>query len=206
MSFESPIGVEKDEIARSKEEVRHILEHLKVDLHFELSPDVTSIYNEMSKDNLLARVENIESVIECIDSDKPISVGSIDKHYANSVAAVPDGLRIAMAEADAPGPVRLLIGLEAKSLIGFKGDHLEVNEIDDNEFDLRDTNLRKAYCRHISGEIRREDIKYLVLRIPRKLIPEEELLPEEEAKPAPFVFRGARIDIEADSAKLERAA
>lgn len=180
-------------MAEAREEVQKIIEHLEYDLHLELTSDVTSLYNEMINENLLARVENIESVVECIDQDKPIKVGSEDKHYANSVAASLDGLRIALAEADAPGPVRMLIGIEAKAMIGFTSDHLKVSEIDDNEFDLRDTNMRKAFCRHVSGEIRHEDIKYVVLRIPRKLFPKDKLLPTEVDNIGPFIFRGTRI-------------
>lgn len=193
MSMESPKGVESLELEEARLEVAKILEHLDQDLHLDITPDVSSIYNEMMRENLLARVENIESVVECIDEDKPIVVGHGDKHYANSVMASLDGMHIALAEADAPGPVRMLIGLDAKALIGFKSDHLEVSEIDDNEFDLRDTSMRKAFCRHVSGEIRKEDIRYVVLRIPRKLFPKERLLEEEASATTPFIFRGTRL-------------
>lgn len=193
MNMESPPRVENIDLTEARAEVEKIIEHLESDLHLELTPDVTSLYNEMINENLLARVENIESVVECIDEDRPIKVGSEDKHYANSVAASLDGLRIALAEGDAPGPVRMLIGLDAKAMIGFTSDHLKVSEIDDNEFDLRDTNMRKALCRHVSGEIRHEDIKYVVLRIPRRLFPKEKLLPIEAENIGPFIFRGTKI-------------
>jgi hypothetical protein len=193
MSIEFPPGGESAEIIEAKRQVESILEHLEGDLGIGLTEDVSEIYGAMQRENLLARVENIESVMECIDADKPIHVGSPDKHYANSVAPDPEGLRIALAEADAPGPVRFLIGLDAKSLIGFKSDHLEVSEIDDNEFDLRDTSMRKAYCRHVKGEIRHEDIRYIVLRIPRKLFPADHLRDSERGVQTPFIFRGASV-------------
>ncbi len=184
----------KEEFAKqSRELIKELLEHLSSDINLEMSADVTRLYQEMQKENLLARVEAASRVIECLAADKPIEVGSSDMHYANSVSADPEGLRIAMAEADAVGPVRLMVGLNLKSMIGFTSDHLEVSEIDDNDFDLRDTNLRKTLCRHVSGEIRREDIKYIVMRIPRGSFPQESMSEEEVRSAGHFIFRGAKV-------------
>ena len=180
-------------IAESKNLVSELLSHLDTDLHLELSANIGSIYAEMLRENLLARVERVASVIECMATNTPITVGSADSHYANSVTADPEGLRIAMAEADAVGPVRLLVGLDLKALVGFSTDHLTVSEIDDNEHDLRDTNLRKGVCRHVSGEIHRDDIRYVVMRIPRSCFPEDALVPEEKNISGNFIFRGAKI-------------
>lgn len=190
---------------KSKELVEELVDHLESDLGLELSADVTTYYEEMAREHLLARVEDIARVMECIEKDAPIAVGSSDKHYANSVTADQEGLRIAMAEAEALGPVRLLIGLDVKTLIGFKGDHLEVSEIDDNEMDIRDTQLRKAYCRHVNGEIHKDDIKYLVMRIPTKLFPQERLSEAERQAPSPFVFRGARLSTQKTEAEAPLA-
>jgi hypothetical protein len=180
-------------IFESKILVKELLEHLESDLKLELSNDVTSFYNQMSRENLLARVESATSVIACVALDKPISVGSGDRHYANSVASEAEGLRIAMAEAEALGPIRFLVGLDVKALVGFKNDHLTVSEIDEQDFDLRDTSLRKAQCRHVAGEIRNEDIRYMVMRIPRKVFPQEKLLSDEVNQTGNFIFRGAQM-------------
>lgn len=37
--------------------------------------------------------------------------------------------------------MRLLVGLDLKALVGFTNDHVEVTEISEQEFDLRDTTL-----------------------------------------------------------------
>lgn len=180
-------------IDESKVLIRELLEHLQSDLHFELSSDITALYHHMAEENLLARVENATRVIECVAFDKPISVGSEDRHYANAVTAQPEGLRIAMAEADTLGPVRLLVGLDVKALVGFKNDHLSVSEIDDMEDDIRNVALRKTQCRHVAGEIRKEDIRYMVMRIPRRFFPEENMSDEEIKLRTNFVFRGVQI-------------
>ncbi len=173
--------------------VREFLEHFESDIHLNLSSNVTELYGEMANKNLLARVEGIKRTIGCLVGKEPIEVGAGDTHYANSVTADLDGLRIAMAEAEALGPIKLLVGLDVKALISFTNDHLQVSEIDDNEFDLRDTGLRKAYCRHVSGHILPEDIKYVVLRIPRVVFPENMLLPQEKTQEGRFIFRGGRL-------------
>lgn len=192
ISASKDISIE-EAISESKVLVKELLDHVHSDLHWQLSNNVTSFYNDMSKENLLARVESITKVIDCLTLDKVIPVGSEDDHYANSVTAEAEGLRIAMAEAEALGPIRFLVGLDVKALVGFKNDHLSVAEIQDDEFDIRDTTLRKAQCRHVSGEIRHEDIKYVVMRIPRNIFPRENLAPDEIKQGGNFVFRGVKI-------------
>ncbi len=194
----------------SKELIKDLLEHIRDDLHLELFEDVSSLYKEMNKENLLARVESVKRVIECLATEKPIIVGEGDTHYANSVTSDLDGLRIAMSEAEALGPVRLLVGLDLKALVGFQNDHAQVSEIDDNEFDLRDTTLRKAYCRHVSGEIQSGDIKYMVMRFPRAMFPAGSLSDLERKQKTPFVFRGLKIlsksDVEIEEETIDLAA
>lgn len=186
--------------------VADLLEHIRDDLHMELTENVTSLYQEMNRENLLARVESVKRVIECLAEDKPIEVGKGEEHYANSVTSDLEGLRIAMAEAEALGPVRLLVGLDLKALVGFTNDHVEVSEIDENEFDLRDTTLRRAYCRHLKGEIHKEDIKYMVMRIPRGVFPVQYLNDLERKQPSSFIFRGVKINQNIAEASHEQAA
>jgi hypothetical protein len=202
---ESRLGRE-EMIRELKPLVKEMLQHIQDDLHFELTEDVTALYNEMSKEDLLARVESVKKVISCMVKNEPITVGVGGDHYANSVTSDSEGLRIAMAEAEALGPIRLLVGLDIKALIGFQSDHLVVSEIEDNNFDLRDTSLRKAYCRHIEGEIRRGDIRYMVLRVPGHLFPEEKLTSEEKVAKLPFVFRGIRVSSGVHAEELLQAA
>jgi hypothetical protein len=180
-------------ISESKEIVTEALKHLESDLGLELSPDVTSIYNQMFTEGLLARVEDTARVLRCIAENEPITVGGADKHYANSVIADPEGLRIAMAEAEAFGPIRLLVGLDLKTLVGFRNDHLEVSEIDHNEFDMRDTSLRAGLCRHVNGEIRREDVRYMIMRIPKSMFPVDKLSEQEKSSASQFIFRGVEM-------------
>lgn len=185
---------EQERIENLKSLTKELLDHIKDDLGLEMSGQIEQLYKEMNRENLIARVESVRKVIECLVSDKNIDVGGEGEiNYANSVTTDAEGLRIAMAEADAIGPVRLMLGLDLKTMIGFTNDHIEVREITDDEFDLRDTSLRKAYCRHIRGFIHREDLKYMILRIPRKLFPPDQMTEEEAKMKTPFIFRGAKV-------------
>ncbi len=203
ISEDETISPEEFAIA-SKILVEQLLEHLNSDLHYELSSEINSLYAEMARENLLARVENVTTVMECVLTGKPILVGHGKSNYANSVTANPEGLRIAMAEADAFGPVRLLVGLDLKTLIGFSNDHIKVSEIDNDSFDIRDTSLRKNHCRHIEGEIHREDIKYMVMRIPRRYFPDKKMSQIEASGSEQFIFRGAKLsrDIQGESSQI----
>ncbi len=189
----------EEKIPRLKQLVSELLEHLEQDFLLNLSSDVAYLYEEMSKKDLLARVERIKNILECLGESKPIVVGDNDHHYANSVTTNKEGIRIAMSEARVRGPVRFLVGLDLKALVGFTKDHIHVEEVEDFNFDLRDTNIRIANCRHIVGEIHSEDIKYLIMRIPRKLFPENKLNTDELHSNTQFIFRGTKIDINQQS-------
>lgn len=180
-------------VEQSKALVHELLSHIEDDFHLVLSDDINTLYAEMNSQNLLARVESVKRVVECLAHDMPITVGEGGEHYANSVTADAEGLRIAMAEAEAIGPVRLLMGLDLKALVGFTNDHVKVSEIAENEFDLRDTALRHAYCRHLEGSIQKEDIRYMVMRIPRSVFPREMMSDIERKQPSAFIFRGVKI-------------
>lgn len=187
----------------SRELVADLLEHIERDFELQLTQDVTSIYKNMNRENLLARVESVKKVIECLANETPIEVGKGGEKYANSVTSDLEGLRIAMAEAEALGPVRLLVGLDLKALVGFTNDHVEVTEISEQEFDLRDTTLRQAYCRHLEGEIRKEDIRHMVMRIPRKVFPVQFLNDIEKKQNTPFIFRGVTVGQPAEATEYE---
>jgi hypothetical protein len=191
-------------IATLRPLVAEFLDTAEHELGISFTDDVSRIYTEMSREQLLARVERISRIASCLERGESIGVGSVEDHYANSVTPDPEGLRIAMAEADAPGPLRIMVGLDLKAMVGFKNDHVEVHEIEDDAFDLRDTSLRAAYCRHVVGEIYRDDIRYLILRIPRQLFPAERLLEAERKTPTPFVFRASKL--RATGQQEERAA
>lgn len=190
----------------SKELVLDLIDHMRNDLELTLTDDVSALYNEMNRENLLARVENVKRVIECLTQGAPITVGAGDANYANSVTSDLEGLRIAMSEAEVFGPVRLMVGLDLKALVGFTNDHVEVSEIDDNEFDLRDTTLRKAYCRHLDGAIHKDDIRYIVMRIPRAVFPVKYLNDIEKKQPTSFIFRGAKLEVAQRHEQVEEAA
>ena len=173
--------------------LNNFLQELELGLHLPLEEDVTTSYHEMEQEKLLLRVENISRVMESIVEHKPISVGNKEDHYANSVVPNNDGIKIAFAEGRAPGPVRILIGFDVRTAISYKPDSLQVYEVDQDEEDLRDIELRKKTCRHVVGNIEPESIKHLVIRTPRKIFPEERLTDDERNSESMYIFRALHV-------------
>lgn len=187
---------ERMENAESAEEMRELVSSFfeeLMGLDIELTPDVTALYQEMEERHDLVRLEQIKKVMEAVLERKPIAIGGGEDHYANAVVPDNEGLKIALSEGEAPGPVRLLVGFDIKSAIAFNPAGLEVSDIEQSEMDIRNQNIRAALCRHVSGELKPEAIEYLIMRVPRHLFPDKLLTAEESKSKTGFVFRGSRI-------------
>lgn len=188
------------EKAETEEEMRkyinEFIDRLPNDLHVELTDDVNSVYDALSRDNLLVRLESPSVVVKSLVTNEPLHLGGGGDHYANTVIAENEGIKIALSEGEAPGPIRLLIGFDVRSAIGFDPKGIEVHDIDIDEFDLRDTTLRSALCRHVEGNLKPENIKYLIMRIPKHFLEEKNLTDAERKKSSLFVFRVAKFSKE----------
>lgn len=156
---------------------------------------VDSIYEGMKADDCLVRIEQLSRILEAIELNTVYEIGHNENHYANAVIPEERGIRLALAEGQAQGPIRTMVSF-GKTLIGFKTDNLKVSEVDfvsDTE-GIRDENERKYLCRHVEGTVTREDIKYMLMRIPRHLLNDDRLTQEElEDSDMPFIFRGVKF-------------
>ena len=190
-------AIERLECAEDENEIREALPKfflfLEREVGAETTTDIDHLYQEMEKQHELVRLENIRRVVEALSSHRSLKIGSGEDHYANAVTAENEGIRIALAEGEAPGPLRLLIGFDVKTAIGFDPEGLKVYDIDQDEFDLRNILARSALCRHVEGELPPEQIHHIVTRVPRHLMPEELLTAREKDSETPYIFRGARI-------------
>lgn len=183
--------IEDEEILKKK--LPELLDSMEEDLGLEFTNDVKRLYLEMEKEKCLIRVENLSEVLGVIEEDKTLHISDINEtHYANAVIPVPEGIKIAFSEGQAPGPIRLAIAF-GKTIIGFKTDHITVDEIDFNKDDVRGSGERKFLCRHVVGDLKRDDICYLIMRIPRPLFTEEYLDEDEKDGKSQFIFRGLKI-------------
>lgn len=188
------------ESSEDEEEIRQniqtLLERIEEEAQAPCTEDVQSIYEMMRQKQCLARVERLSRVLETIETGAPLHISDKDEtHFANAVVPVSEGLKIAFAEGQAPGPVRLVVGF-GKTIIGFKTDNLSVEEIEfegDDMANLRDNSERKFLCRHVVGDLRKEDILSIVMRIPRHLMPEGSLTPKEIERKLPFITRGFKL-------------
>jgi len=178
-----------DDVELVKADLNRLLELLPQELNLEINNDVNSVYAGMKSENCLVRVETLSRVLETIELKTPLEISSdTESHYANAVIPEQEGLKLAFAEGQAPGPIRTMVAF-GKTIIGFKTDHISVSEIDFSETDIRNVKERKYLCRHVVGDLEPEDIRFLVMRIPYKLILEKNLTEEEKTAGSPFVFR-----------------
>ena len=173
--------------------IQEFLQVLESEMHLEVSSEVDALYHEMQKEGQLVRLETISKIFDSLADNQPINLGPHEKKYANAVIPEKEGLRIAFAEGEAPGPIRFAMGFDIKSIMGFDPEGLQVSEIQLDDNDPRDQVARFAYTRHVSGNLPPENIKTFVMRIPRKLFPPEKLTEIERGKLPPFIFRGGHL-------------
>ncbi len=179
-----------EEVEDIRREMPKVLEAIEEDLGVHFSNDVTSLYRLMQRKGCLARVEQFSRVLAALEGVEPIHVGGgAETHYANAVVPDPDGLALAYAEGQAPGAVRAMIAF-GKTIVGFKTDHLSVDQVDFLEEDGRDVARRAQICRHVAGDVQKEDIVAVVIRFPRVTFPEEKMTDDEKQSSPQFIFRG----------------
>ncbi len=174
--------------------LNELFETLEADLHTTLHNNPGLVYKHMEKEGCLARVESLSRVLETIETGKTLSISDeTESHYANAVIPTPQGIQIAFAEASALGPVRTMVGF-GKTIVGFKTENIQVDEIDFNPDDPRGALERKFLCRHVVGDLKPEDIRSVVMRIPRHLIREDLLTEDERNETSTFIFRTFELD------------
>ncbi len=178
-----------DSEAFIKENLPIFFEQIQSTLGVQITDDVNALYEYINHEDCLVRVERITRIIKALEAGEDFEIGEGDSHYANAVIPDPEGIKLAFAEGQAPGPVRLAFGF-GKTIVGFKTDKLEVGEVDYVPDDVRDVEKRAYLCRHVDGKLSKEDIKAVVMRIPKKLMQEILLTNEEKKRNSPFVFRG----------------
>ena len=148
----------------------------------------------MQSENCLVRTERLSRVLETVELESPLVVSNEnEEHYANAVIPSPEGIKIALSEGLAPGPVRIMVGF-GKTIIGFKTDNMLVEEIDFSESEIRDSAERKFLCRHVTGNLSKHDVRYIIIRIPYTYLQEKYLTDSERTKKPKFIFRGMALN------------
>lgn len=177
-----------EDVELLKAKLKEFLKSMEDDLHVHYTDNANDLYQRMREENCLVRVEKLSRVLETLKLDKKLHIADEEEyHYANATIPVPEGIKIAFAEGQAPGLVRIALGF-GKTIIGFKTDNIKVQEIDFT--DRPDAEERKYLCRHVSGDVDKEDIVSVVMRIPRHLMDDSLLNEKELASKIPFIVRG----------------
>lgn len=179
-----------------KKHLGELLDLIEAETGNHFLKEVDSIYDGMKADNCLVRVEQLSRVLEALELNSSYEIGHKgENHYANAVIPEEKGIKLAFAEGQAQGPIRTMVSF-GKTIIGFKTENLEVSEVDfvSDTAGFRDENERKYICRHVEGTVTKEDIKYMVMRIPRHLLDDDRLTREELENPEiSFIFRGTKF-------------
>lgn len=179
-----------------KKHLGELLDLIEIETGNHFLKEVDPIYDGMKADNCLVRVEQLSRVLEAIELGSSYEIGHKgENHYANAVIPEEKGIKLALAEGQAQGPIRTMVSF-GKTIIGFKTDNLMVSEVDfvSDTAGFRDENERKYICRHVEGTVNKEDIKYMVMRIPRHLLNDDRLSKEELEDPdVSFIFRGVKF-------------
>lgn len=185
-------GTDDDELIREK--LGLMLESIEKDIGTKFVSNVNELYKSMQAENCLVRTERLSRVLETVELESPLVISDEnEEHFANAVIPSIEGIKIALSEGLAPGPVRIMVGF-GKTIIGFKTENVLVEEINFSESEIRDSAERKFLCRHVTGKLSKEDIRYIVMRIPSTLIQEKYLTDNEKTKKPKFIFRGMALN------------
>jgi transcriptional antiterminator Rof (Rho-off) len=185
-----------EDVEYIRENLGTLLDLIELETGARFETEADTIYKNMERENCLVRVEQLSRILKTVELDDDLPIGhNAETHYANAVIPDERGIKLALAEGQAPGPIRVLMSF-GKSLIGFKTDNLQVTEVDyvPDAAGIRDEQERRYVCRHVEGTLKKQDIKFLVIRIPKHLLDEQHLTQEElEEKDFPFVFRATHF-------------
>ena len=174
----------------SPTQVSELLEAMQHEIGVAITNNTNLFYRTMREKDCLVRVETLSRVLSVIElGQKALISEETDNHYANAVIPENDGIKIAFSEGWAPGPVRTAVAF-GKTIVGFITENIDVKEIDFDPDDPRGAEERKYLCRHVDGYLTKNDIVSVVMRIPRRLIEDKFLFPDEVGGTNQFIFRG----------------
>jgi hypothetical protein len=153
---------DSEDIEYIKKNLGTLLDLIEKETGTEFQEEVDTIYEDMKAENCLVRVEQLSRILETVELNKDLPIGhNAETHYANAVIPEEAGIKLALAEGQAPGPIRAIMSF-GKSLIGFKTDNLEVSEVDfiPDAAGIRDEQERKFVCRRNSYKKRHQIFGY----------------------------------------------
>ncbi|MDD5043792.1 MAG: hypothetical protein PHD51_04010 [Patescibacteria group bacterium] len=142
-----------------------------------IEEDIGEIYKDIFQHagGLLVRREAIDRVVDLLFLGKGIKISGQEHGGGNSAVVSDEGIKIAMAEGQTDPGIISLMFLSKNNL-----------QIEDCPADPLRPN--RQFCRRTTGEISKDNLKYLIFRIPKQYFPQDEVLPEEEEDR--FIFRG----------------
>ncbi len=164
--------------------------------------DINQLYKNL-KGNFIVRVESPTALVELITKHKDLEI-SPSGNYPNAVEWRPEfearGLRDAFIEGGA-----MLGGLV--TLVGFREN--KETKVEDVSVEEKNVFGRKRdLVRIAKGRVHPEDVQFVILRMPIKYFPAEEITPQEQKDiqkyHQPYIFRGFAFNESAAAAKEKK--
>jgi hypothetical protein len=135
-------------------------------------------------------------------SQDSLTIGDQDEYYPNALKGSASAVKDAFTEGQYSGPIRPLMGFGGRDVektgVSFSADDVEVLDRTNLDYshpkavvDPETFKKRRERFLCIRGDLKREEIKHLVLRTPYKAAPDSVLTEKEKEIEPRFVFRGA---------------
>lgn len=151
--------------------------------------DVDELYRQYAVADTLVRRDDPARLLDVAVDAEPYVVSFAGKQpFANGAAFGPRGEGMANA---------LLEGFSGDvvaAVVGFDGGSVDAQTVPDAGITKRrpgGASLSRAYVRAISGTVAPDDLRFIILRIPKAFFPDDQLRPEEEERT--HILRGIGI-------------
>jgi hypothetical protein len=163
--------------------------------------DVNDMYHSLEQKEMIIRKHALEDIFEKVTAGEPIHVGldssaqsSKNDYYANAALWDPrsgDNSGFYNAFMEGRASMNGVVGV-----MGFAKEAVEVHEV---RADAKSVgNINRENVVSVQGDIRKEDLQFLLIRIPSFVMPEKMITDEDEEAmddqvtkgQQPFVFRG----------------
>lgn len=160
--------------------IRGLQESLKA-AGAEYFEDVNKLYWKFAASNTVVRREDPWKVLEAVGGAPYTIAFRAGEPYANAAEFGPagEGMKNAILEGHA--------GDAVVTVVGFDRGNVSVKPVPQEKL-LAKRGLDRRYVRAVSGTVPQESIRFVVVRVPKKIFPENELTEADEERA--FVLRG----------------
>jgi len=189
-------------VERVRQLVPEFFASLEADAGIELTTDIQSVYRAIDNGNCIVRLGNLRKITHTLVGQDSLTIGDRDQYYPNALKGSAGAVKDAFAEGHYGGPIRPIMGFGGRDVektgISFSADDVEVLDRTNLDYshpkavvDPETFKKRRERFLCVRGELKRKEIKHLVMRTPYTATPDSILTEKEKETEPRFVFRGA---------------